>query len=187
MVTNRLALAVVAFLSSVLLACTSSAQVSTSKGETGELDRSVGWMHDGCLAIRNSDLSAGTQLVVVKLGEVQEIVGATILGRASSGKECPALLDDRKAVNAKQGTYFYTVASQAPIEIAIAVVRGKDGKAAGEDEVLDLDKDGHRDSFSQCSTAEGLRFGVWQGQPYKSTMIWSAYYYLGYDTTANCP
>ena len=184
---NRPVFAAVLFVSSVLLACTSSAQLQTSKSETGELDRSVGWLHGNCFAVRNSDLSIGAQLVVVKLGDVQEIVDATVLGRASDGKVCHALLDDRKAVNAMHGTYFYTVASQTPIDLAIGVIRGKGGRAAGEDDVLDLDKDGHRDAFSQCSTAEGVRFGVWQGQPFKTKMIWSAYYYLGYDTTANCP
>lgn len=33
---------------------------------------------------------------------------------------------------------------------------------------------------------EGLHLTVWTGEPLKGKSRWHAYYYLGYDTEANC-
>ena len=51
----------------------------------------------------------------------------------------------------------------------------------------DVNSDGHQDYFTECSTSEGVQFNVWSGSPYKGKALWSAYYYLGYDTEPNCP
>ena len=55
------------------------------------------------------------------------------------------------------------------------------------EQLTDLDGDGKRDTFTSCSTSEGVNFSVWNGEAYKSKLIWSDYYYLGYDSEADCP
>ena len=51
----------------------------------------------------------------------------------------------------------------------------------------DLDEDGQPETFTECATAEGVRFAVWDGKPYSGTPKWESYYYLDYDQEADCP
>ena len=103
-----------------------------------------------------------------------------------NGDKCSALLDARKTINMKGGTHFYEVASESPIELGIGVIQASDQSRATK-EPLDLNNDGRKESFSQCLASEGVQFSVWEGAPYTSKLTWSGYYYLGYDTEANCP
>jgi hypothetical protein len=51
---------------------------------------------------------------------------------------------------------------------------------------IDLTGDGTAETFTQCSTSEGISFSVWSGKPYAGEPLWSGYYYLGYDTEVIC-
>jgi hypothetical protein len=58
---------------------------------------------------------------------------------------------------------------------------------SGELPQLDIDGDGVIERFSSCASSEGLHLTVSSGEPPKGVEIWHAYYYLGYDTEADCP
>lgn len=166
------------------------AQTKTSKPEFAP-DTSIGWLHGNCFAVKNSHLANNSDLLVVRLDDVQKITPAKILGPATNGKECFGLLNDRSAVNRESGVTFYRVSSETPIELGIGVASGKALSKQDLRELntrgMDLNNDGRKETFSQCATAEGVHFSVWDGAAYKGRLIWSGYYYLGYDTKANCP
>lgn len=166
-----------------------------SQARTAEKDidaeSKIGWLHGNCLAVKNPRVPKNAELLVVSLDDVQNITPAKVLRPARNGKECPGLLEDRKAVNQESGVTFYRVSSEKAVETAIGVLNEK---ALTKQELLDLnrrgldlDNDGHKETFSQCSTSEGVRFSIWNGTAYRSKLIWSGDYYLGYDTEANCP
>jgi len=143
---------------------------------------SVGWLHGNCLGIKNPDLSVGTDVKVIDPDAPDSTNSAKIKGVASTADECHALLDDRQALNREQGNYFYVIAPVKPVNMAFGIVRVKD--AAGQ---VDLNTDGENKTYYYCNTSEGVDFSIWQGKPYKSSKLWSAYYYLGYDMKPNCP
>lgn len=150
------------------------------------VSQSIGWLHGGCIALPEADVAVGTGVVLVSLvGTEQQVMPARIQGRTDSPDDCPALLEDRRRTNLANGLSFYRV-EPAPAEMAIGVLSGS-SPPADPGEVLDTNRDGRRDIFSQCTTAEGVQFSVWakavgQGEP-----LWRGYYYLGYDVESDCP
>lgn len=155
-----------------------------------EIAAQIGWLHGNCLAIKTPGLEKGTKLTIVSLGKPQVLLEAEIIQRTKSGEECYALLEERKDVNMSEGNIFYSVApaSKAPLELAVGIVGWKEGFTTTDGTIhADVNGDGYQDYFTQCSTSEGVQFNVWSGSPYKGKALWSAYYYLGYDTEPNCP
>ena len=136
-----------------------------------EADLATGWLHGNCLA----------------LGEVQQVVTAKVTGRADGAGECLALLDDRRHANLASGLAFYTIDVDAEMELGIGVVQTAGSRALTVMELLDTNGDGRRDGFGRCSTSEGVRFSVWADKVGLGTPLWTGYYYLGYDTEADCP
>lgn len=165
-----------------LLACDGGC-AADSAVKIGAFDSVVGWLHGRCFAIQNAGLKENVELLIVNL-DSQALSVAKIGHKASGGEECYALLDDRKTINMQSGGSFYTVDSGKPIEMAIGLLpsgqKAKNGR-------LDLNRDGKEDSIHYCSTAEGMQFSVWEGEAYQSRMLWSGYYYLGYDIEETCP
>jgi len=51
---------------------------------------------------------------------------------------------------------------------------------------LDLNEDGKPEYFRQCSGYEGTHFTIWAGKPLKGRRIWHSFYYVDYDTVADC-
>jgi hypothetical protein len=175
----------------MMTACDSRGRPAPGKAETtSDFNSHIGWVHGDCLAIKAPGLKSGTKLRVVSLGEPQVPLDAAIIRRTESGAECYALLQERKTVNSSEGYAFYTVApsSSSPLELAIGIV-GLKGELKSTDGKVhaDLNGDGREEYFTQCSTSEGVQFDVWADAPYKNKALWSAYYYLGYDSEANCP
>lgn len=52
--------------------------------------------------------------------------------------------------------------------------------------VADLDRDGVRETFRDCTSHEGVHLTIWSGQPLKGAKRWHAYFYLGYETEPSC-
>lgn len=144
---------------------------------------SIGWLHGNCIAIINSDDLKGRKIIIVNPDDKQEYFESTIIKKATSGEECYALLDDRASINAQNGRQFYTVSSSKPVELGIGILVDK-GKSLNESDFNNVLK---IYTYSYCSTSEGVQFSVWNGEAYKGGLIWSDYYYLGYDTEDNCP
>lgn len=140
---------------------------------------SIGWLHGNCFAVNNADLVAGTNLTIVSLEKKQRIINAKIIRKTEDGSECHALLSDRKSINLKGGTNFYTVSSNNLIEFGIGAI--------SEKQLQNLNGDDPKNTFHHCSTSEGMQFSIWNGAAHNSNLVWSGYYYLGYDTPITCP
>lgn len=148
-----------------------------------EFESTIGWLHGQCFAIKNSHLKENTRLLIIE-PDTQISMPAKIMHKANENDECYALLDDRKPVNLESGMSFYSVSSDQPIELAIGLIDDAKNTPAN---LPDLNDDGQKDTYSYCNTAEGIRFSVWDGKAYQSRLLWSGYYYLGYDIEENCP
>ena len=77
---------------------------------------------------------------------------------------------------------FYEL-QPSTVELGIAVM----GNVSRVDAGVDLTGDGTAETFTQCSTSEGLSFAAWSGKPHEGEPLWSGYSYLGYDTEVTCP
>jgi len=144
----------------------------------------IGWVDRSCLAIANKTLSAGAAITVVSLDDKStKLLDGRVLGITASSEKCPALLADRRSSNVAEGWSFYELELAAKVNLGIGVI----GEARRVEGGLDLDGDGAPEKFTQCATSEGVSFGVWRATPYRGVPLWSGYYYLGYDTEANCP
>ncbi|MGQ4659954.1 hypothetical protein [Lysobacter sp. F6437] len=167
----------------LLSACVSDSPVVRGNGS----DRAIGWLHGNCIALEDARVRVGTRVAVVTLGETQQVVAARVTGRALDTDACPALLDDRKDVNSGSGLAFYQVDADPEVELGIGVAQMGGDHELSVAELLDTNGDGQRDSFSRCATAEGVRFSVWADETQHGAPLWTGYYYLGYDTEADCP
>jgi len=159
------------------------------KKSTYDLNKSVGWIHNNCLAIKNDKLNADDKVSIVLLEKKQKAVTSTIVKKIRSFNGCPQLLDDRKSINISEGNSFYLIQPLSKqIDLAIALV-GKVNMIK-EGSVLvtaDINGDGKPDYFTECSSLEGIHFSAWSEKPWKSKELWTSYYYLGYDLKPNCP
>ena len=181
---RRFEMGIAALLLAGIAAC-SSVRGQNDTRVAASLESTIGWLHKGCFAVKNDALQPKAALVVVKLDEPQTTVPATIVEKTVSSRLCPALLPDRKATNTARGLSFYEVAfqDQQSVELGIGIVGAPTVGSTG----IDVNKDGKPERFTQCATSEGISFGVWGVIWYEGKPLWSGYYYLGYDTQANCP
>lgn len=125
-----------------------------------------GWLHGACLASKNAHLSAGDKLQITDL-DTQASFAATIAKGVATPDNCQALVPERTKHNEENGWHFYPVATDQEINLAIAQI----GDTA--DKTLEQD---------YCSTQEGLNFRVFKD----GRLIWTGYYYLGYDQEDSC-
>jgi hypothetical protein len=51
---------------------------------------------------------------------------------------------------------------------------------------VDLDRDGRREYFRDCTSTEGVHLTIWSGKPLKGTRLWTWYYYPGYGVVPDC-
>jgi hypothetical protein len=144
------------------------------------IEQRVGWVDGSCLAIMNQAVPAGAAVTVVA-DEKGAIVRGRVVGATTSSTVCRPLLEDRRRSNSKWS--FYEVQLDGKTALGIGVT----GDVKQVDGGIDLNADGRAEKFTQCSTSEGISFRVWSAMPYQGMPLWSGYYYLGYDTAANCP
>ena len=137
---------------------------------------------DLCLAIPNAHLNAGDTLGVIELGMEQQLAyRATI--KAKRTEKCDEIR------NLTQNDSWYTVELADTVMEFGSVMLGITGTqmmAADKAVSADLDGDGAPELFRVCTSMEGLHLTIWSGEPLKGKRRWHAYYYLGYDTEANC-
>jgi len=176
--------AVVLFFIVTLLGCSPTPDDKTDSGDN-EPDMTIGWLHGNCLAVKREIDVNIDHLNVVDL-DTKKVMPLQFGKIADNAEECYALLEDRASINQQEGRKFYTVVTNSSVNLAIGIVYSSD-KVKSPEQLTDLDGDGKRDTFTSCSTSEGVNFSVWNGEAYKSKLIWSDYYYLGYDSEADCP
>lgn len=129
----------------------------------------------------NSGLQPNGPLRVVALDDQPTVVAGRIIGATTSSGVCAPLPEDRRRSNDEWSFYEVLLNGKAGLGIAVT------GEQKLVDGRIDLTGDGKPEQFTQCSTAEGVSFRVWNEMPYRGTPLWSGYYYLGYDTAATCP
>lgn len=130
-----------------------------------------------CMEIANSKLKAGRAVSVVMLDKPQSVTGATIIRKLK--KSC--------VESGNEGSSYYSLRLRKKFDtfVGIGVVGPKVAAAKGIASG-DLNGDGKRDYFRTCTSAEGAHLTVWSGKPLVGKRIWHGYYYIGYDTEANC-
>lgn len=165
----------------------SNSQVNSEKSKNSIL----GWVHGECLAIENNNLVLGDKITVIGVIEGHKITKATIGENATSSDNCYALLEDRKEINTSSGYTFYLVEGIPNIStfgLSIVLVGNQPDLVISEGVAYaDINGDGFRDRFGQCSTSEGVSFYILSGNSSEATKIWEGYYYLGYDSEVTCP
>lgn len=167
-----------------------SAPATAATHEMLSVAERIGWFHGHCLALANARVVQGTSVWLVLTNEPQSVVAAQLGPSTSSPETCKPLLEDRAEENAKPGVVFYSLnqPSLQPTDMGIGIVDSPakpeivNGRAR-----IDLDRNGRTEVFSSCATSEGLRFAVWDETPYQGEPRWTGYYYLGYESPANCP
>lgn len=179
----------------VIIVCVSACQKNSStesneaKQSTYDFNNNVGWLHNNCLAIKNSNLKSGDEITVVLLGKKQSVLSTSIVSEATSSTKCPQLLGDRKSINVAERNAFYLIKPPTKqVDLGIALVGEIKGIKSVNDLVMaDINNDGKPNYFTECSSSEGLHFSVWSEKPWKGKKLWSSYYYLAYDIEPNCP
>jgi len=141
---------------------------------------------DICLIIPNKALSNGTQLTLVVFSSPQSVIHARI--KEKLGKSCSHNPDTGDASFYslqidKSDRYFQTQERQAA---ALAVVTTERVVVQHGKATADLDYDGRREFFRDCTSNEGVHLTVWSGTPLRGKRRWHFYYYLGYDVVPSC-
>ncbi|MCE9687861.1 hypothetical protein LZP73_16905 [Shewanella sp. AS16] len=157
------------------------ASCSTQNVNALPIESAVGWLHGNCLAIQNDALKSNDLLNIVLLENEPAKVAARISGKAQDGTSCYALMEDRRDINQSAGYTFYTVKADTNINLAIGIV------AAAKNKKLVAALNNNLAGFTYCSSSEGVHYSMWSKSPYTSEKLWSAYYYLGYESEADCP
>ena len=141
-----------------------------------------------CLNISNGNLLDGTSVSFILPHKPQRVVHAVIDGKA--GNSC-----SRDPMVQAETSFYWLKLVNKPKAIdlsevwspAIAIVSParplsiRRGIASG-----DLDGDGRPEFFRICASSEGNHLTIWSGKPLIGKRRWHSYYYLGYDTVANC-
>ncbi len=144
--------------------------------------KSIGWIHGNCIAIYNQSIPNGTEIDVVSTRDLVVLIKAKILEKVTDDSQCSALSADRKSVNIADGSVgFYMLSADTILDLGIGIIKNPDNKF----EILDINRDGVNDKFHTCTSSEGIHFKISDGTT--NILIWSGYYYLGYDIESNCP
>ena len=142
----------------------------------GELD-------DLRLAIAHDALPLGSKVAIVTAPDgvvlCCAVVGAAYILR--SGEFDPVHLDD-----AGKTTYALDLAGiAAEVTLGFGLADAVPEHASSGVR-LDLDGNGTPEGFRTCASGEGLHMTVWYGDPLSTARLWHGYFYLGYDTEADC-
>lgn len=154
----------------LLLAIPACAETHVDGKPLSSLDKNnqIGWMHGNCLAIKNASLPTQSELTLILLDEPQTIGKGKVIEKVSSGDKCYSLMDDRRAVNIDSGFSFYLIDTNPAVKLAIGLV----GESINKQKYY----------FDYCATTEGINFRIKDHEK----VIWSEYYYLGYESEATC-
>ena len=186
------------FLVAVILLIVATAACGPGSGPTPRstnrelppLDRRTGWFHGPCLAISDPNLTRGTTVDLVVMGEPQSVRQGKVGAPIGSADSCAPLIQGRRSQNAKLGTSFYGLEGTevTATDMGIGLVAPPQKLIVVNGLVqTDLNSDGRLEVFSSCATTEGVKFTISTEKAYQGAPLWSKYYYLGYDMNPTCP
>jgi hypothetical protein len=133
-----------------------------------------------CLALAGAAPDMGTPVALITPTERQRVYRALIVRSVS---ECPVMTK-----HATPGPY-YLVQLEVPSEpprLAVAVVGRPTVRLVAREVQLRLSDRLREARIRICSSSEGLHLTVWSGAPLKTTRLWHAYWYLGFDVEPDC-
>ncbi len=157
-------------------------QTSSNSANADSPIDSIGWFHGNCIAINNPNIQKGSEINLVSINGQSTVIKAQILEKVFDDLQCWPLSADRKHVNVDNGKVsFYRLFSDTDLNLGIGIVIAPGNKS----NILDINKDGVIDKFYTCTSAEGIHFKISNGAT--DSLIWTGYYYLGYDIEASCP
>jgi hypothetical protein len=140
-----------------------------------------------CLAIRNSRLTTGTEVVFIMPHKPQDVAKAVISGKSANSCSRSPIAENNASFYWLELARKKSVDLSTPISPAIAVVRParpilvKRGTASG-----DIDGDGSAEFFRTCVYSDEIFLTVWTGKPLLGKRRWHSYYYLNYDAVPTC-
>ncbi len=145
-----------------------------------------------CLRTDNANLAENSQIsIIVSPYEIPQKIVKAFVGKKLN-YSCAAG-DSEAGEEDLSKTAYYTLKldgndiDESYIGAGIAIldsskpIKFSDGLAN-----VDLNNDGKNEYFRQCASNEGLHLTVWTGKPLIGKRIWHKYYYLKYDTEADC-
>src|SRR5437868_2016714 len=134
-----------------------------------------------CVALPGAPLAKGSPVVLVALGESQQVARATVAAQVASCEGIPEGNVD--------GPYYQLESDRAldqMMGLAIAVAGEHTARIVDGSARLALNTRYPNVRFRSCASSEGLHLTVWAGEPLKSARLWHVYWYLGYDVEPNC-
>jgi hypothetical protein len=136
-----------------------------------------------CLTIKNSTLTPGTRVYLVAFTTPQ-IILETEVSQAHPVNcmkiDASDTVSGRYELRMIHGSSRFSVPAVAVVNPVhpISISRGSAGG--------DLDGDGRREYFRECTSSEGVHLSVWTGKPLVGRRRWHEYYSLGYDVEPDC-
>jgi hypothetical protein len=135
------------------------------------------------LEIKNPNLAANDEIVVVDPNEPQKIARAAIVEKVSGDCSQARIYDGG-------GACYKLQAISGKIDeiiIAFGIAKAPASFAIRRGSVsTDLDNDRVAEHFRVCASMEGPHLTVWSGRPLEGKRQWHRYFYLGYDLEPNC-
>lgn len=137
------------------------------------------------LAIPRSNLRQGTRVVIITVPD-QSLVCCATVNKVSPGG--PETIQHVIFDNAKSPTYDLQMDKEHnDVRFGFGVIDSPSVfSTRGSEVVADLDRDGVRETFRDCTSHEGVHLTIWSGQALTGSRRWHAYFYLGYDTAPSC-
>ncbi|MEP7077116.1 MAG: hypothetical protein ABI878_15025 [Acidobacteriota bacterium] len=133
-----------------------------------------------CLAIQNSRLKAGQKVSVIFTSRPQSIKSAFVSKKVAAS--CSSEIDVAEHVS------FYLLRMRKVdfpfVEIGYVGTSGV--MSVRGVATADLNADGKKEYFRNCTSGEGVHLTVWTGHPLVGRRVWHSYYYLSYDTEPTC-
>jgi hypothetical protein len=142
-----------------------------------------------CLTILNSNISVGSRITLIAADKPQSLAEAVVEKRlprsCSSNPDVPQVASFYLLKLTKGSSSFFN--DSAPVPPSIAVFSPSNPiRIVRRIVSADLNGDGRREYFRQCTSNEGVHLTVWSGKPLRGKRVWHWYYYLGYDVEPSC-
>lgn len=139
-----------------------------------------------CLIIHNPSLSNGVSMNLIVLSNRQWVTKAIIKEKSAQSCSDNPDTEDASFYLLQLKPQNKTLKIKETPAAALAVLSSTPVKVLHGKASLDLDKDGRREFFRECTSNEGLHLTVWTGKPLQGRRRWHFYYYLGYDVVPSC-
>jgi hypothetical protein len=163
---------------------------------TGDIHSKIGIVDihsdgKGCLRTKRGDLVAKTPVsIIISLDEPpQKILSAAIEKKleVSCARYASETGDKNSGENFFYSITYDTLPETEIFDVGIGVIQpAKPVQVRNNLASIDLDEDGKPEFFRRCTGFEGIHFTIWTGKPLKGKRLWHSFYYLDYDTKADC-